>query len=55
MDVQEANKLGLDRREYTRRKSFGESLCAYTAAGRAVADYSEFWNCKQRVLKTGQR
>jgi ATP-dependent protease ClpP protease subunit len=54
-DVQEANKLGLDRREYTRRKSLGENLCAYTSTGGAVTDYSEFLNCKQRVLKTGRR
>ena len=55
MDVEEANKLGLDRREYTRRKSLGESLCAYTPGGRAVTEYMEFWNCKQKVVKTGQR
>jgi ATP-dependent protease ClpP protease subunit len=55
MDVEEANKLGLDRMEYTRRKSLGESLCVYTPAGRAVTEYVEFWNCKQKVLKTGQR
>lgn len=55
LDVQEANKLGLDRREYMRRKSLGESLCSYTSTGGAVTDYSEFLNCKQRVLKTGRR
>jgi hypothetical protein len=55
LDVEEANKLGLDRMEYTRRKSLGESICAYGPTGRAVSDYMEFWNCKQRILKTGQR
>jgi len=46
-DVREANQLGLDRREYTRRKALGESICAYTAAGEPVTDYSEFWKCKR--------
>jgi ATP-dependent protease ClpP protease subunit len=54
-DVREAAQLGLDRAEYTRRKALGESVCAYTSAGEPVADYPEFWKCKQRVLKTGQR
>ena len=54
-DVEEANKLGLDRMEYTRRKYLGENLCVYTPAGLVVTDYMEFWNCKQRVLKSGQR
>jgi ATP-dependent protease ClpP protease subunit len=49
-EVQEANQLGLDRREYIRRKAIGEDLCAKRATG----DYAEFWNCKQRVLKSGQ-
>jgi ATP-dependent protease ClpP protease subunit len=54
-DVEEANQLGLDRMEYTRRKALAESICERTPAGGAVTDYTEFWNCKQRVLKTGQR
>lgn len=54
-DVQEANQLGLDRREYTRRKMLGETLCLYTKAGEPVTDYFEFWKCKQGILKTGQR
>jgi ATP-dependent protease ClpP protease subunit len=54
-DVEEANKLGLDRREYTRRKSLGENICIYTPAGLAVTEAMDFWNCKQRVLKTGHR
>jgi hypothetical protein len=54
-DVREAAQLGLDRAEYARRKALGESVCAYTSAGEPVADYPEFWKCKQRVLKTGQR
>jgi ATP-dependent protease ClpP protease subunit len=54
-DVQEANELGLDRREYTRRKAVGEAQCAYTAAGQAVTDYAEFLRCKQKILTTGQR
>jgi hypothetical protein len=54
-DVQEANKLGLDRREYTRRKALGERQCAYTTVGQAVTDYSDFLRCKQKILLTGQR
>jgi hypothetical protein len=46
-DVQEASQLGLDRREYTRRKALGESLCPVTDA--------EWWKCRQRVMRTGQR
>ena len=54
-DVWEAAQLGLDRAEYTRRKALVENICAYTAAGEPMTDYSEYWRCKQRVLKTGQR
>lgn len=54
-EVQEAQRLGLDRQEYTRRKALGESQCVYTSSGEPVSDYSEFWNCKQRILTTGRR
>jgi hypothetical protein len=54
-DVEEANKMRLDRREYTRRKALGDSLCLFTAAGEPMTDYSELWKCKQRVLQSGQR
>ena len=50
-DVQEANRLGLDRREYTRRKMLGETLCN----GGALADGIEYWDCKVRILKTGAK
>jgi hypothetical protein len=50
-DLQEANQLGLDRREYTRRKALGDSVCPYTAA----SDYGEVSACRQRVLTTGRR
>jgi ATP-dependent protease ClpP protease subunit len=46
-DVQEANKLGLDRREYIRRKVLGEHLCPDSEP--------EFWQCRRRVLQTGGR
>ncbi len=46
-DVQEANQLGLDRREYTRRKALGENLCPVTDA--------EWWKCRQRVMRTGRK
>jgi ATP-dependent protease ClpP protease subunit len=51
-DVKEANQLGLDRREYTRRKMLGEKICAYSANG-AVADGRDYEDCKIRFLKTG--
>jgi hypothetical protein len=51
-DVNEANHLGLDRREYTRRKMLGETICAYSANG-AVADGRDYEDCKIRFLKTG--
>ena len=44
-DVQEANQLGLDRREYTRRKALANDLCSHAASVR---------DCKQRVLKSGR-
>ena len=53
-DVQEANGLGLDRREYTQRKTLGETLCTYSISG-AIADYVEYSDCKMRILKTGAR
>jgi hypothetical protein len=49
-----ANGLGLDRREYTQRKTLGETLCTYSISG-AVADYVEYSDCKIGVLKTGAR
>jgi ATP-dependent protease ClpP protease subunit len=48
-DVQEANELGLDRREYTRRKSLGGILCDNLSTG----DYSAFIECKRSILKHG--
>jgi hypothetical protein len=54
-EVQEAQRLGLDRQEYTRRKALGESQCGYTSSGEPVTDYSEFWNCKKSILTTGRR
>ena len=53
--VAEAAQLGLDRSEYTRRKALGDNACVRNAAGQAVPDYTAFWKCKQRVLKTGKR
>ena len=46
-DVQEANRLGLDRREYTRRKAFGDAQCP-------ALPWQENAACKLRILKTGQ-
>jgi hypothetical protein len=53
-DVQEANELGLNRQEYTRRKTLGEKLCTYSASG-ALADYIEYADCKTRILRTGAK
>ena len=53
-DVEEANELGLNRREYTRRKMLGEKQCAYSDDG-ALADYIEYADCKTRILRTGAK
>jgi hypothetical protein len=46
-NVQEANQLGLERREYTRRKALGESLCSNLTVPQEEA-------CKRRILRTGR-
>jgi hypothetical protein len=46
-EVQEASELGLDRREYMRRKILVENICPATG--------DEFVNCRVRIMKTGQR
>jgi hypothetical protein len=48
-DIQEANQLGLDRREYTRRKALGDSICNRVGE----SNYLEANACKQRVLNLG--
>jgi hypothetical protein len=52
-DAADANRLGFDRLEYTRRKALADNACVRTATGEPAADYTQF--CKQRVLKTGKR
>ena len=53
-DVQEANKLGLDRLEYTRRKFLGINLCIYNSTtGKRMTD-GEGFDCRRRVLMTGR-
>jgi len=52
-DVKEANQLGLDRQEYTRRKMLGENLCAYSGSG-DVTDARQYEDCKIRFLETGR-
>jgi hypothetical protein len=47
-DVQEASRLGLDRREYTRRKVVGDELCS-------AMPYFEALSCKQRIMRTGRQ
>jgi len=52
-DVQEANQLGLDRREYTRRKSLGINSCIFNSAtGKYMTD-GEMLDCRRRILTTG--
>jgi hypothetical protein len=52
-DVYEANKLGLDRREYTRRKSLGIDSCIYNSTtGKQMTD-GEVLDCRRRILTTG--
>jgi hypothetical protein len=46
-DVQEANRLGLDRREYTRRKVIWNELCSSMPDREAVS-------CKRRIMRTGR-
>jgi ATP-dependent protease ClpP protease subunit len=46
-DIEEAVLLGLDRREYTRRKALGIELCSLMSPREAFV-------CKNRVLATGQ-
>ena len=48
-DIKEANELGLDRLEYTRRKSLGGILCDSLSTG----DYGAFIACKRSILKHG--
>jgi hypothetical protein len=48
-EVSEANRLGIDRREYIRRKALGDSVCAAFGAAGHPADYLD---CKKRVLET---
>ena len=48
-DIQAANRLGLDRTEYIRRKVLGDSVCG------SAANYLEYVKCKDSVLKTGRR
>jgi hypothetical protein len=46
-EVQEAHELGLDRREYIRRKILVKSLC--------VDSRGEDQKCRRTVMKTGHR
>jgi ATP-dependent protease ClpP protease subunit len=52
-DVQEANQLGLDRREYTRRKSLGVQSCVYNPSTGEIMAGGEMLDCRRRILTTG--
>jgi hypothetical protein len=52
-DVQEAKTLGLDRREYTRRKALGIELCIYNSRTGAHMTDGEMLDCRKRILTTG--
>ena len=47
IQVEEASRFGLDRREHTRRKALGIELCSLMSPREAFV-------CKNRVLATGQ-
>ena len=47
-EVRETTRLGIDRREYVRRKALGDGVC------RSATDDSDYLNCKQRGLETGR-
>jgi Clp protease len=53
-DVYEANQLGLDRQEYTRRKSLGISLCFYSLTTGELMTDGEVLECRRRILTTGR-
>jgi hypothetical protein len=46
-NIQEANELGLDRREYTRRKVVANQMCSNMTVPETSA-------CQKRILKTGR-
>ena len=52
-DVQEANQLGLDRREYNRRKALGVKSCLYNSGTGALMTDGEILDCRRRILTTG--
>ena len=53
-DVQEADQLGLDRQEYTRRKALGIRSCVLDSrTGQRMTD-GEILDCRRRILITGQ-
>jgi hypothetical protein len=52
-DVDEANQLGLDRLEYTRRKSLGINLCVYNSTTGELMTHLEMFACRRRILTTG--
>jgi ATP-dependent protease ClpP protease subunit len=52
-DVQEANQLGLDRREYTRRKALGIE-CIYNTRTGEFMTQREVFDCRRRFLTTGR-
>jgi ATP-dependent protease ClpP protease subunit len=54
LDIQEANKLGLDRREYTRRKALGISSCVYNSSTGNLMRQGEMLDCRRRILTTGR-
>src|ERR1700737_149118 len=53
-DVREAAQLGLDRREYTRRKALGINACIFNSmTGKYMSD-GEMFDCRRRILTTGR-
>lgn len=51
LDLNEAQKLGLDRREYVRRKALADRSCPMPSR---TADFNRWTACLQETLKTGR-
>jgi hypothetical protein len=53
-DVQDANRLGVDRREYTRRKSLAIESCVYNSSTGDFMTVREMLDCRRRILTNGR-
>ncbi len=53
LDLKRAQKFGLDRREYLRRKALADKSCQAPGPGAVLADFNRFTACIDETLKTG--